>query len=461
MDSQKQKIKVGFMPYGVHVGVKDATDRYFIDEDLLRAAKGMLAENGFSVVASDEVVAYKPQAKAALEKFIAEDIDVLVMYASTWVWASEIVWMAREINRKIILWAPAVSRGWPHVGATVVHGALAEVGIQHKFVIGMPDDAATQRKLLQAIRAAKAIKQMNGSTFGLIGGRGMGQTPGVADPSQLMRIFGMDLEHTDQLIVMEKAKAQDLEAVRAAYAQMQCKFDEMPPLDGMDSIMERSVRLYLALKELYKEKNYDFASVKCYPELGDSYATPCLAQSLMSDEGYTSSCIGDINTALSAHALGALSDEAVFSGDVQQVQYLENVVKVVCDGGCPPSLRACAAHCKVCMRGLPTEGAEGGMGISTVLKEGRCTLAHLARVNGEYIMHITPGTVFVPPPHELPERLRECGMPHWSHAFVKIDGDGEKYYQNQYSEFTSLGYGDLTQGMIDFCEFAGIGYVVS
>ena len=113
------------------------------------------------------------------------------------------------------------------------------------------------------------------------------------------------------------------------------------------------------------------------------------------------------------------------------------------------------------MRGLPTEGAEGGMGISAVLKEGRCTLAHIARVNGKYIMNITPGEVFVPPLDELPEKLRECGMPHWSHAFVKIDGDAEKYYENQYSEFTSLGYGDLTQGLIDFCDFAGIDYIVT
>jgi L-fucose isomerase-like protein len=458
MNPEKQKIKVGFMPYGVHVGVKDATDRYFIDEKLLQEAKDMLANKGLDVISSDEIVSYKPQAKAALDKFIAADIDVLVMYAATWVWASELVWMAQEIRRKIIVWAPAVSHGWPHVGATVVHGALAEVGIGHKFIIGMPGDEATQKKLLSAAKAAKAVKQMSGSTFGLIGGRGMGQTPGVADPSQLMRMFGMDVEHTDQLVVIEKAQSQDMDAVREAYGQMLEKFDEMPPLEG---VMEKSVRLYLALKELYDERNYDFASVKCYPELGDGYATPCLAQSLMSDEGYTSSCIGDINTALSAHALGAFSEGAVFSGDVQQVIYQENIVKVVCDGGCPPSLRACTAHCKVCMRGLPTEGAEGGMGISTVLKEGRCTLAHLARVNGRYVMHITPGEVYGPPPGELKEKLRECGMPHWSHAFVKIDGCGENYYQNQYSEFTSLGYGDLTQGIIDFCDFAGIDYVVT
>ena len=90
MSSEKQnkptkKIKVGFMPYGVHVGVKDATDRYFIDEELMREAQDMLSRQGMTVIPSDEVVSYKPQAKAALDKFIAEDVDVLVMYATTWV----------------------------------------------------------------------------------------------------------------------------------------------------------------------------------------------------------------------------------------------------------------------------------------------------------------------------------------------------------------------------------------
>jgi len=457
-DKAQKKIQVGFMPYGVHVGVNDATERPFINDALIEQSKELVTVNGFELICSDGIVSYKPQAKAALKKFITADIDVLVMYSTTWVHASELVWMAGEIGCGIVLWAPATSQGWTHVGATVVHGALAEVGIAHKFIIGMPDDEKTEKKLVGAIRAANALKKMNGSTFGLVGGRGMGQTPGVADPSQLMLLFGMDLEHTDQLMVMEKARAQSIDDVKAAYEDMKPKFDEIPPLDG---IMERSVRLYLALKELYSEMGYDFASVKCFPELGDSYATPCLAQSLLSDEGYTSSCIGDINTALSAFILGELSNESVFSGDVQHIRYWENIVKIVCDGGCPPSLRSCDAHCKVCMRGLPTEGAEGGMGISTVLKAGQCTLAHLARVNGNYIMHITPGEVYVPSKEELEESLYECGMPHWSHAFVKIDGDGEAYYQNQYSEFTSLAYGDLTEGLIDFCLFAGIDYVVT
>ena len=454
----ENKIKVGFMPYGIHVGVKDATDRYFIDDELMQKAQDMLRINGYEVIPSDEVVSYKAQAKAALAKFKSKDIDVLIMYSATWVWASELAWMAGEFGGNVILWAPASSRGWPHVGATVVHGALAEIGIRHKFIIGMPDDAKTQKKISDAVKAAKALRMMNGSTFGLVGGRGMGQTPGVADPSQLMKIFGMDLEHADQLAVIQKSQAQKIEDVRDAYETMRNKFDEVPPLDG---IMERSVRMYLALKELYCEMKFNFASVKCYPELGDSYGTPCLAQSLMADEGFTSSCIGDINSAISAHVLGVLSGQAVFNGDVQQVRYWENIVKIVCDGGCPPSLRACGAHCKVCMRGLPTEGAEGGMGISAVLKEGKCTLAHLARLDGKYMLHITPGEVFVPPAKDLPDMLKECGMPHWSHAFVKIDGDAEEYYQNQYSEFTSLGYGDLAKGLIDFCEFSGIGYVVT
>ena len=454
----KKRALVGFMPFGVHVGVNDATDRPFINDALVKQSEELIKSNGFEVICSDEVVSYKPQAKKALRKFVEADIDVLVMYATTFVHASELVWMAGEIGCSIILWAPATSQGWPHVGATVVHGGLAEVGIEHKFIIGMPDDAKTKNKLLGAIRAAVALKKMKGSTFGMIGGRGMGQTAGVADPSQLMQIFGMDLEHTDQLVVMEKAEAQKMDDVKAAYEAMKPMFDEMPPLEG---IMERGVRLYLALKELYEEMKYDFASVKCYPELGDGYATPCLAQSLLSDEGYSSSCIGDINTAISAHVLGELSDEAVFNGDVQHIRCHDNVVKVVSDGGGPPSLRACDAHCKVCMRGLPTEGVKGGYGISTVMKPGRCTLAHLARVKGKYVLHITPGEVYVPPKDELEAALYECGMPHWSHAFVKIDGDCEQYYQKQYSEFTSLAYGDLTEALIDFCNFAGIDYDVT
>jgi L-fucose isomerase-like protein len=444
---------IGFAPFGVHVGIEDATGRQFIDYELLDASKAAIEDQNIDIISPDCVIARKNQAFEALEQFRSADIDALVLYSTTWMWASEIAFLAQDIRRPVLLWSPATSRGWTNVGALEVHGALDEIDLDHKFIIGQHDDPETISAISAFCKASWAVQCLRGMTLGLVGGRGMGETTGAADPSQWMRIFGIDIEHMDQMVVIEESKAVSAEDVAMATKEISKKFDYLPE---PSEVMDRSVRMYVALKKIYREKDFDLAAVKCYPELGDGYATPCLAQSLLADEGYTSACIGDLNTALTAQVAGYFSEEAIFSGDIQQVVYDKNIIKIVCDGGCPPSLAGGCKDCGVCMRGLPSEGEAGGMGISAVLKAGRCTLAHLARVGGEFVMQIAPGEVFEPPKDELDSWLRECGMPHWAHAYVKIDGDGRRFYQHQRGEFVSLAYGDISRELVSFCEMAGI-----
>src|SRR5207245_9410234 len=96
-----------------------------------------------------------------------------------------------------VLWANPSSQGWGRVGGLVMHGGLLEIGIRHKFVYGMTDDPATVEKIASYARAAHMKNWLNLSTIGAFGGRGMGQTCGVADPSQWMRMFGVDSDSRD------------------------------------------------------------------------------------------------------------------------------------------------------------------------------------------------------------------------------------------------------------------------
>ena len=48
--------------------------------------------------------------------------------------------------------------------------------------------------------------RLNMSTIGAFGGRGMGQTCGVADPSQWMRVFGVDIDSRDTTDLLETAE---------------------------------------------------------------------------------------------------------------------------------------------------------------------------------------------------------------------------------------------------------------
>src|SRR5260370_35155723 len=78
-----------------------------------------------------------------------------------------------------------------------MHGGLLEIGVPHKFVYGEAGDSETILKITSYARAAHLKNFLNMSTIGAFGGRGMGQTCGVADPSQWMRKFGGDIDSRD------------------------------------------------------------------------------------------------------------------------------------------------------------------------------------------------------------------------------------------------------------------------
>ena len=71
-------------------------------------------------------------------------------------------------------------------------------------------------------------------------------------------------------------------------------------------VNERSMRLYLALKELVEAEKFDFYTIQSFPGLGDDYAATCFAQSMMLEDGYGASTLGDLNTALTVFLLTKL-----------------------------------------------------------------------------------------------------------------------------------------------------------
>ncbi len=87
-----------------------------------------------------------------------------------------------------------------------MHGGLLEIGLPHKFVYGSANDPATIESILSYARAAHLKNLLNMSTVGAFGGRGMGQTCGAADPSQWMKMLGVDIDSRDTTQLIQTAE---------------------------------------------------------------------------------------------------------------------------------------------------------------------------------------------------------------------------------------------------------------
>jgi L-fucose isomerase-like protein len=450
---------VGFIVYGVHKnGLKDPMGTPFIDDAIVKSAKKALMQAGLKLVEHTVVVSSKEEARTAMKKMKSNDgLDMVVLFSGTWVWAAHLAGAIRDYaatGRAVLLWTHPGSQGWRPVGGLVMHGGLLEIGVPHKFVYGEASEQDTVDKIVSYARAAHLKNFLNISTMGTFGGRGMGQTCGVADPSQWMRMFGVDIDSRDttELIrAAEKVSAKELANLRPRLKRL---FGGAPEKNLAN---ERSLRLYLALKKTVEKEKFDFYTIQSFPGLGDDYSATCFAQSMMLEDGHGTSTLGDFNTGLTVLLLTKLSKERVYYGDLQHVDKKNKEIKIIGDGACPPSLASKLGPAGFAEHGIPTEGEAGGLSVRLICKVGEGVLARLGRVNGEFQMVITRASIFEPPPNKVAKRLDECGIPFWPHGFITAHCDIEKLLQNWTNEYACLGYGaDLYPALVDFCELTGI-----
>ena len=313
--------KVAFIVFGVHKdGLLDPLGTPFIDDALIAAAKSALHEANVELIEHDVILATKAEAKACLNKFKKlDDLDAIVLFSGTWVWAAHLVAALRDFattGKGIVLWTNPGSQGWRPVGGLVMHGGLKEVGIPHRFVYGGYDDPRAIERITAYCRASALVNRLNMSTVGAFGGRGMGQTCGVADPSQWLRVFGVDIDSRDTTLLIETARAVTPVEVQAARAHIQPSFSVPIPDDAAS---ERSLRLYVALKKLVAQEGWDFYTIQSFPGLGDDYSATCFAQSMMVQDGVPTATLSDFNTTMSVKLLMDLSGERVYYGDLQHI----------------------------------------------------------------------------------------------------------------------------------------------
>ena len=414
------KTKVGFIVYGVHKdGLKDPMGTPFINSKIVSGAKNALKKSGIDLVEYNLVIASKNEARECFDKFKKmNDIDALVLFSGTWVWAAHLIAAIRDFatsGKGIVLWTNPGSQGWRPVGGLVMQGALKEVGIKHRFVYGSFDDPKEIEKITSYCRASAMKNSLNMSTIGTFGGRGMGQTCGAADPSQWMKTFGVDIDSCDTSELLDTAKKITNEEIAEARKKIQKLFEEPIPKNDQ---AERSIRLYLALKILVKKNGWDFYTIQSFPGLGDEYSATCFAQSMILEDGMGTSTLGDFNTALTVKCLTDLSKEPVYYGDLQHIDKSNNEIKIIGDGACPPSLAGKLGPAGFAEHGIPTEGEAGGISIKLICKVGEGVLARLGRNDGNFEMVITRCTIFEPPASQIEKNEKANVVSHSGHMVL-------------------------------------------
>ena len=356
----------------------------------------------------------------------------------------------------MLIWTHPGSQGWRPVGGLVLHGGLLEVGIPHKFVYGAADDPAEIAKIASFCRAAHLKQWLNMSTIGTFGGRGMGQTCGAADPTQWMKMFGVDIDSRDTTELIRTAQNITPAELAALEPRIEQLFGTLPPATLVN---ERSMRLYLAIKKLVAEGRSGTSTRSSRsPAWATTTRRTCFAQSMMLEDGVGTSTLGDFNTALTVLLLTKLSTEPVYYGDLQHIDKQTRRDQDHRRRGLPAVAGRQAGPGRLRRARHPDRGRGGRAVGQAGLQGGRGRAGPAGpRRRRSSRWSSRAASIFEPPADQLEPGKLECGIPFWPHGFVTAHCDMDALLEHWTNEYACLGYGEhLYDDLVDFCEMTGI-----
>lgn len=399
----------------------------------------------------------------AIEGLRAAKVDCSLFMVPIWTTPAHVVTAAQLLGSPVLLLGNDRKDSISQTGLLAAGGALHQAGITHKRIVGNIDDKEVLDRLLSCLRTISTVSRLRGQTYGCIGGRSLGIVTGSADESQWQRMFGVDIEHVDQSVLMREAEAIDsklvnqfVEWVRGAFGSV-----EIEP-----TYLHRQVRSYLATRKLIKELDLDFVGIKCQTDLSDWYCLQCLNVSLLGDTydamgpktPTVCSCEADCDGALTMQILTLLSGGKPSA--LMDIRAVTSEGLELANCGAAPTWFACraddsASNAQAVKLTSHVFGKAGGASLDFIFGCGEVTLARLCRHAGTYWMSIVPGKIS----DGLDSSALQVGGP-FPRAFVETKLDREAFIETFGSNHIHVAPGNLVQELQMFCDFVGMSYRV-
>jgi len=227
----------------------------------------------------------KRDALRAVEELQGRGLDAMVLYVPIFIAPAVVAHTARLLNLPSALACNEAEDSLSQLAFLAVGGAMDQIGVK---CARMPGDAArepTRTHLVRFLRAAAVKTRLRGETFGCLGGRALGISTGTADPALWERLFGVDIDHVDQLEIVRRAEELEPSLVEkhVAWLKERAGNVEFNDTNFTPRHLDKQVRSYLATREIARRNEWDFLGVKCQPEMSNGYCLQCINVALCND----------------------------------------------------------------------------------------------------------------------------------------------------------------------------------
>jgi L-fucose isomerase-like protein len=453
---EMRRPKAGFVGFG-----EVNTPRELIERKC-RAAADALVARGVDLVWTDPVSddpAGVAEARAR-EELAKEDFDILVVCVAGWIPSHSVFDVISPFAHKpMVLWGLTgeydegrLVTTADQAGTTALRAPMEAMGFRFTYVYDTPDAPyAAAERVVQSCEIARAIALLRQARVGMVGFRDMKLHSTLFDGISLRRLLGTEVEIVDTLEVaqlMERVDPAEVAQVGAS-VRRDWQFDR----EASDAVLDRPIRLYLAIMEKVRERGYGAVSLIDVDGVKKLMGfTPAAALMLLTDRG-------GVATTPENDGLGSVTQLIVRFLTGQVAAYFEfyefMADRILC--GVPDYVPAEVTDGGVRVM-LATFGvlSEGVLNVSRV-RTGKVTLCRLGSRGDRYWMHVVTGQAVTPQPWE--EAGWERPAPQLPSLEVILDSPVDDFAQKVLGQHYILAYGDHRDRLREFCRLLGIDIV--
>jgi L-fucose isomerase len=465
--------KIGILTFSdgrdfVHEGAGVGKFARNVEDDVLGALEG----TGHEVVRAREVVWTNHLAVSEARRVAAARPDLTIFNIPVWAFPHFSMLAAQETPGPLLLFSNINPEQPGMVGMLAASGGLDQVGRTSGRAWGDVSDPAVLARLETHARAARAVRSLEGSTFGRIGGRPMGMYTAVSNTDQWLDKFGVDVEEIDQWELVRRSEEIEGGKVRTAREWLE-EHAAAVHYDGNQltpEILERQIRSYYAMRELIEEWNLDFSGIKGQPELTTHFATMDITEAFLNDpydwdgpkEPHVCATEADMDAALTMQLLKSLSGTPVLFADVRHYHSGRDVWDLCNSGQHATWFAARSAEAEENLRHVHLYPEEfffpaGGATVHHLAAEGDFTFARLTRLNGRYRMHVLRGSI-ERYDEETNEELMRQSTYAWPHVFARMDASADELLSRYGSNHIHAVPGDHVEELRMICRLLDIDY---
>ncbi len=425
---------------------------------------------GYEVVRGTAPITSNAVAVSEARRLADQRPDLTVFNYPVWAFPHFSVHAARATIGPLLLFSNIDPTYPGMVSMLAAGGSLDQLGRHHERLWGDISEPSVSSRLGELVRAAHAVRSLEGSTFARIGGRSMGMYTAVGRTDEWMRRFGIDVEEVDQWEVVRRSASVPASAAAAGREWLE-KYSAGVHYDGdrlTPDILERQVRSYYALKEIIAEGKIDFCGIKGQPELTNNFATADIAEAFLNDpydwDGPKAPVIcateDDMDGALTMQLMHKVTATPVLFADVRHY-FPDRGIWDLENSGQHATWFAARSEdpaenlSKVHLYPEEFYFPAGGAAVHHLAAAGEITLARLSRLDASYRMQVTRGR-FETYDDETNEALMRQSTYVWPHAFTRMDASAEVFLSRFGANHIHAVPGDITGELAAICGFLDV-----